>query len=314
MTSEKIEVISVNVSEEKGTIKHPVPEINIASAGIVGDAHAGMPNREVSLLARESADRFEAVIGRKVKNGEFAENITTRGLDLRGVWLLDRMRIGGVELEVTQIGKICHGDNCAIFREVGKCVMPKEGIFCRVITGGTVKPGDTLEYFPKTIRYRIITLSDRASRGEYADRSGPRVREKIEEFMRGRRWRCEIDAAVLPDDAALLEKELRGAREEGCDVVFTTGGTGVGGRDITPETVAAMCTKQIPGIMEHIRAKYGAVNPTALLSRGVAGVMGKSLVFTLPGSVKAVGEYLDEIFKTLEHLLLMLHGLDVHKH
>ena len=291
-----------------------MPEINIESAGIAGDAHAGLPNREISLLAREASDRFEDVIGRKITDGEFAENITTRGIDLRTVWLLDRMRIGRVELEVTQIGKVCHGDNCAIFREVGKCVMPKEGIFCRVLKGGTVRAGDTLEYFPKTVKFKILTLSDRASRGEYADRSGPRVREKIEEFMRGRRWRHEIDAAVLPDDAALLENEIRAACNDDCDVIFTTGGTGVGERDVTPETVAAMCTKQIPGIMEHIRATYGATNPAALLSRGVAGVIDKSLVFTLPGSVKAVGEYLDEIFKTLEHLMLMLHSIDVHKH
>ena len=314
MTSDVIEVISVNVSEEKGTIKHPVPEIVIDNNGIDGDAHSGLHNREISFLAREAADRFEDVIGRKVKNGEFAENITTRGIDLRGVWLLDRMRIGAVELEVTQIGKKCHGGSCAIYREVGKCVMPKEGIFCRILNGGTVKPGDTLEHFPKTLKFKVITLSDRASRGEYEDQSGPRVREKIEEFMGGKRWGCEVNTAVLPDDADLLVKELNAARGDGCDVIFTTGGTGVGERDITPETVAARCDKEIPGIMEHIRVKYGTNNPTALLSRGVAGVMGESLVYTLPGSVKAVAEYLDEIFKSMEHLLLMLHGLDVHQH
>jgi molybdenum cofactor synthesis domain-containing protein len=313
MTPDVIEVISVNISEEKGTIKHPVPEIVIDFKGIDGDAHAGLPNREISFLAREAADRFEDVIGRKVKNGEFAENITTRGIDLRGVWLLDRMRIGAVELEVTQIGKKCHGGSCAIFREVGKCVMPKEGIFCRILKGGIVKPGDTLEYFPKTVKFKVITLSDRASRGEYEDQSGPRVREKTEEFMREKRWGCEVGTVVIPDDAELLVKELNLAREKNFDVIFTTGGTGVGERDITPETVAAQCEKEIPGIMEHIRVKYGAKNPAALLSRGVAGIMGESLVYTLPGSVKAVGEYLDEIFKSLEHLLLMLRGLDVHQ-
>ena len=314
MTPKTIEIISVNVSEEKGTIKQPVPKIDIDATGIVGDAHAGLPNREISLLARESADRFEDVIGRQVKDGEFAENITTRGIDLRKVWLLDRMRIGDVELEVTQIGKKCHGGSCAIFREVGKCVMPKEGIFCRVIKNGMVKAGNVLEYFPKKIKFKVITLSDRASRGEYEDRSGPRVKEKIEEFMRDKKWGLDLGGAVIPDDEQALVKELRAARDEGCDVIFTTGGTGVGTRDITPETVAAECAKQIPGIMEHIRTKYGAQNPSALLSRGIAGVMGESLVFTLPGSEKAVEEYLDEIFKTLEHLLLMLHGLDVHKH
>ena len=117
-----------------------------------------------------------------------------------------------------------------------------------------------------------------------------------------------------PDEPEILIRELSAAREAVCDVIITTGGTGVGARDITPDVVAKECDKLIPGIMEHIRTKYGAQNPSALLSRGVAGVFGRSLVFTLPGSVKAVEEYTGEIFKTLEHLVLMLHGLDVHKH
>jgi len=95
-------------------------------------------------------------------------------------------------------------------------------------------------------------------------------------------------------------------------VIVTTGGTGIGPRDITPEVVTALCQKQIPGIMEHIRAKFGAANPNALLSRSVAGVAGRSQIYALPGSVRAVEEYLGEILKTLEHVLCMLHGLDVH--
>lgn len=314
MTSETAAVVSVNISEEKGTIKLPVPEIEIVHTGIVGDAHEGLPNREISLLARESAERFASEIGRDVAFGEFAENITTRGLNLGEVWLLDRLRIGDVDLEVTQIGKKCHGDNCAIFREVGKCVMPKEGIFCRVLRGGTVKAGDAVEYLPWVLRSRIITLSDRASRGEYADRSGPRINHMLEEFMRDKRWRLDVETGVIPDDPEILKKELHAARDAACDVIITTGGTGVGSRDITPDVVAAECDKLIPGIMEQIRTKYGAENPAALLSRGVAGVLGSGLVFTLPGSVKAVEEYMSEIFKNLEHLILMLHGLDVHKH
>jgi molybdenum cofactor synthesis domain-containing protein len=314
MARDAIEVVSVNISEEKGTVKHPVPEITIVDTGIVADAHAGMPNREVSLLARESAERFSREIGRDVAFGEFAENITTRGLDMREVYLLDRLRIGEVELEVTQIGKKCHGENCAIFREVGRCVMPKEGIFCRVIRGGVVKAGDPLTHTARALRCRIITLSDRASRGEYEDRSGPRVKKLLEEFMRDKRWHLDIETGVIPDDSETLVRELRAAREAACDLMITTGGTGVGPRDITPDVVAKACDKLIPGIMEHIRTKYGADKPAALLSRGVAGVIGRGLVFTLPGSVKAVEEYMVEILKTLEHLVWMLRGLDVHKH
>jgi len=312
MTSEAIHIVSVNISEKKGTVKHPVPKVVLDENGIVGDAHAGTKNRLVSVLAQESVERFAREIGRDIASGEFAENITTSGLDLRDVWLLDRFRIGDVELEVTQIGKKCHGDDCAIFREVGRCVMPKEGIFCRVIHGGPLAAGDAVEYLPKQLRIRIVTLSDRASRGEYKDLSGARVRERVEEFLSGKKWHARIDTAVIPDDAEGLKGELGRLRDEGYDIVFTTGGTGVGPRDITPDVVMRECDKLIPGIMEHIRSKYGAGNPFALLSRSVAGIMGGTVVFTLPGSVKAVEEYTGEILKVLEHLLLMLHAVDVH--
>ncbi|MBN2806642.1 MAG: hypothetical protein JXR22_08275, partial [Prolixibacteraceae bacterium] len=93
---------------------------------------------------------------------------------------------------------------------------------------------------------------------------------------------------------------------------FTTGGTGIGERDITPEVVKAAIDKEIPGIMEHIRTKYGGQKPSALLSRGVAGVIGKMLVFTLPGSPGAIKDYCSEIFRVLDHAYLMLHGIDGH--
>jgi molybdopterin adenylyltransferase len=312
MTSENPVVVSVNISDEKGTIKHPVPAITIDGSGVGGDAHAGTAGREVSLLAEESIERFAREIGRDIGYGEFAENITTRGVDLNAVGLLDRFRINGIELEVTQIGKECHGTTCAIFREVGRCVMPKEGIFCRVLSGGTARAGDTLTYTPKIMECRVITLSDRASRGEYADLSGPLIQERLEAFFGGARWRPHIERSVIPDEPASLLRELRTARDRGCDLIFTTGGTGIGPRDITPDVVAKECDKLIPGIMDFIRVKYGASHPTALLSRGVAGVLGTSLVFTLPGSVRAVDEYMREILKILEHLIAMLHGLPGH--
>jgi len=96
------------------------------------------------------------------------------------------------------------------------------------------------------------------------------------------------------------------------DLIITTGGTGIGPRDITPEVVKPLLTKEIPGIMEQIRVKYGTKNPRALLSRGVAGAMGNTLIYTLPGSVKAVHEYMAEIVKTMEHTFYMLYGIDKH--
>ena len=95
----------------------------------------------------------------------------------------DKLKNDLLELEITQIGKKCHGSNCAIFREVGDCVMPKEGIFARVVKGGILKPGDDLLYVPKTFTAKVITLSDRASRGEYKDLSGPEVSNALKEYF-----------------------------------------------------------------------------------------------------------------------------------
>lgn len=303
-------VVSVNISEKKGTIKMPVPAIELTDIGVKGDAHSGKWHRQVSLLGTESFEKFEGQAGRKLAYGEFAENITTSGIILYQTRPLDRFIIGDTELEVTQIGKHCHGDGCAIYREVGNCVMPKEGIFCRVLKYGTVRAGDKVMYLPRIFRIRVITLSDRASAGEYPDKSGPAAVNILTDFFNSQQWKTEIDRIVIPDDAIELKQVMSDL--DGIDLVFTTGGTGIGPRDITVDVIEPLLHKKIPGIMELIRVKYGAEKPAALLSRGVAGIIGKTLVYTLPGSVKAVEEYLTEINKTLKHSIYMLHGLDLH--
>jgi len=307
-----IEVLAVNISEKKGTVKKTVDEILLFENGVKGDAHSGSWHRQVSMLGQESVAKFEAMANRKINFGEFAENITTKGMELFHAKPFDRFISEDFDLEVTQIGKKCHGDNCAIFREVGNCVMPKEGIFVRVKKGGTMKAGDKLEYIPKVFKARIITLSDRASSGEYEDRSGPRINELLTEYFEKIKWRLEIEHILIPDDPDQLAALLEDAKNKQIDIVFTTGGTGIGPKDFTPEVVKDFLDKEIPGVMEMIRMKYGQEKPNALLSRGVAGVMGESLVYALPGSVKAVNEYMEEICNTLQHLIFMLHALDVH--
>jgi len=158
----------------------------------------------------------------------------------------------------------------------------------------------------------VITLSDRAAAGRYADRSGPRVRELLEAFFTGCSIRPTITSRLLPDDAEQLRREILLAKESGIDVLITTGGTGVGPRDITPETVEPLCDKLIPGIMEQIRMTCGRQNPRARLSRSIAGICGKMQIYTLPGSVRAVEEYMPTILETVEHLVDMLHERDVH--
>ena len=138
-------VVSVNISERKGTLKRPVPQIELKLRhGIVGDAHAGDWHRQISLLAEESVDTMRALSTIPLDAGVFAENINTLGIDLKRLPIGAHLRIGETEVEVTQIGKECHND-CAIKKAVGKCVMPTEGIFAVVVKEGTVRPGDEIE-------------------------------------------------------------------------------------------------------------------------------------------------------------------------
>lgn len=163
---------------------------------------------------------------------------------------------------------------------------------------------------PEIFKVRIITLSDRAHAGVYSDLSGPAVVKYVRYAMSSAGWECEIISTVLPDDPVALHTALTEAPMP--DLIITTGGTGIGPRDFTADVVRPLLTKEIPGVMEQIRVKYGNRNPKALLSRGVAGVAGKTLIYTLPGSVKAVHEYMAEIVKTMEHTFYMLYGIDVH--
>jgi molybdenum cofactor synthesis domain-containing protein len=312
MTYQQLKITHINISREKGTIKQPVEEAVVDGWGIRGDAHAGPWHRQVSLIARGSLERFYHKTGRKVQAGEFAENLTVEGMELKGVKMLDRFFNKEVTLEVTQIGKKCHGDNCAIFREVGKCAMPEEGIFTRVVRGGTVRPGDSLSHQPKTWKGLVITLSDRAHAGRYPDKSGKKIEAGLREFMNQHFPNPEVTRQVLPDEQHQLVNALNKARSEGYDVVFTTGGTGIGSRDIAPETICVLMDKEIPGVMEMVRMKYGGDNPNALLSRSIAATLGRTLVYALPGSSKAVGEYLDVILPTLKHSVLMVNDMDAH--
>jgi molybdenum cofactor synthesis domain-containing protein len=308
----EIKIRSINISTEKGTIKKPVHKAFFSDKGIKEDAHSGSWHRQVSMLAIESIQRFEKVLGRPIEMGEFAENITTEGMEIFKTKPLDRFVGCYTEFEVTQIGKHCHGDGCAIYTQVGKCVMPKEGIFVRVLRQGSLQEGDSLLYHPKEFRCKVITLSDRAYAGEYEDVSGKVIIKMLEEFFEQKERKYKVKYELLPDNKEKLEKSLIEEIKNETDIIITTGGTGIGKRDITIETMKPLLEKEIPGIMEYIRLKYGTEKPNALLSRSIAGVNNNSLLFALPGSAKAVKEYMTEINKSLEHMVYMLHGLDLH--
>lgn len=302
-------VRSINISEKKGTEKREVWSCRITADGLENDAHAGKWHRQVSILGADPIDSFAVSAGIELAPGAFGENIVLDGIDLSKVSVLDRFVIGDAELEVTQIGKKCHGDACSIFKRTGECIMPKVGLFARVKKEGTIHKGQSVELVERKLVLHIITLSDRAFAGEYPDESGPRIEKMVREHFSNLRWHLQIEKSIIPDEPELLRQMLIKNKEDKVDIVITTGGTGIGPRDITPDVVSSLADMIIPGIMDHIRLMYGAYHPAALISRSVAAVMDKTIVFTLPGSVKAVTEYTRELQKNFEHLIYMLHGI-----
>ena len=141
---------AINISPKKGTVKVSVPAARLrVEHGIDGDAHAGKWHRQVSLLPHESIETVRAQLP-DLADGAFAENIVTEGLNLAGVSVGDRIEVGDALLEVTQIGKECH-QGCVIRKVTGDCIMPREGIFCRVLRGGAIEPGTAMDYLPAAV-------------------------------------------------------------------------------------------------------------------------------------------------------------------
>lgn len=300
---------AICISDQKGTQKYRIPEGTfIEDHGIEGDAHAGKWHRQVSLLSAEKIQEFRDK-GVQVEYGAFGENLVVEGCDLRSLPVGTRFAIGEVLLEMTQIGKECH-DHCAIYNVTGDCIMPREGVFAKVLHGGKVREGDTLDVIPaapdRPFTAAVITLSDRAFRKEREDRSGPVIRDIL----------CEngydvAEMILLPDGEALLKRNLiRLADQRQVNVIFTTGGTGFGPRDLTPEATCAVCDRMAPGIAEAMRAESLKITKHAMLSRAAAGIRGATLIINLPGSPKACRENLDVVLPALKHGLGLLRGTD----
>ena len=302
-------VIAVCISEKKGTQKTEVPSVRLVPEwGIEGDAHAGNWHRQVSLLALEKIEAFRAR-GADVDFGAFGENIIAEGFDFRSLPVGTRFRIGDALLELTQIGKECH-THCAIYHQVGDCIMPREGVFTVVLEGGTVKAGETIEMIEaapdRAFTAAWITLSDKGAAGEREDKSGPLIGDILTEAGYN-----VVEGVLIPDEPALLKKELmRLADQRQVNVIFTTGGTGFSKRDRTPEATRDVCDRMTPGIAEAIRAYSMTKTPTAMLSRATAGMRNETLIINLPGSPKAVRECLDFLLHPLEHGLDIMLGRD----
>jgi len=143
-----IKIAAINISEKKGTQKYGVNKARINNLGIIGDAHAGNWHRQISLLGQESILQFSQKNHRPIKPGEFGENIILEGMDFSLIQIADRFKINVVILEVTQIGKTCHGTGCPIYQAAGDCIMPREGVFTRIVQQGIIKTGDPVTFIP----------------------------------------------------------------------------------------------------------------------------------------------------------------------
>ena len=151
----------------------------------------------------------------------------------------------------------------------------------------------------------ILTVSDRASRGEYEDRGGPAIRDYLAEVLSSA-WQAE--ARVISDEQALIESTLRELADAGCSLIVTTGGTGPATRDVTPEATEAVCEKMMPGFGELMRKVSLEKVPTAILSRQTAGILGQSLIVNLPGQPKAIKECLDAVFPAIPYCVDLIGG------
>ncbi len=312
---------AVCVSDRKGTGKTPVSEaVFTPEHGIEGDAHAGTWHRQISLLSGDKVDEFNRS-GAGVKDGDFGENLVVRGIDLRSLPVGTILTIRSpqksaqdgedsgreVVLEMTQIGKACH-TGCAIKQKMGVCIMPVEGVFARVLKGGTVRPGDMMTVTDpdpgRPFTAAVITVSDRSAAGEREDLSGPAAADMLKEAG------FEVlETVIVPDEQEQISAELkRLADQRQISLVVTSGGTGFSLRDRTPEATLDVAERIAPGIAEAMRVKSLQITDKAMLSRGVSVIRGRTLIVNLPGSPKAVKESLGFILGALDHGLGILRG------
>ncbi len=294
-------VIAACISEAKGTQKQNVHKVKlIEDFGIEGDAHAGKWHRQVSLLSWDKIEEFRKR-GAEVEDGAFGENLVVEGIDFSKLPVGTKLKCNDVILQLTQIGKECH-HGCAIFQKMGDCIMPREGVFTKVLKGGIISVGDELEILSNPLRVAIITSSDSGFDGKREDKSGP----VIEGMMLEAGYQV-TEMAILPDEKEMLEAKLRQICDENtADLILTTGGTGFSPRDIMPEATKAVSERDVPGIPEAMRYYSLQITGRAMLTRAAAGIRKRTLIVNMPGSPKAVRECLEYILPHLEHGLEIL--------
>lgn len=300
-------VKAVCISGKRGTLKQNIHKGHfIPHHGIEGDAHAGDWHRQVSLLSYDKVLDFKAK-GANVDHGSFGENLVVEGIDFRSLPVGSILKAGTASLKMTQIGKECHS-HCAIYHQVGDCIMPREGVFAEVIVEGDIAEGDVLTVeLPEVDRpftAAVITVSDKGSKGERVDESGPKAAKMLEEAGYE-----IIETLIVPDEEELIANQLiRLSDARQADLIVTSGGTGFSLRDRTPEATLSVMDRNAPGIAEYMRMKSAEITDRAMLSRAVSVIRGTTLIVNLPGSPKAVEECLGFILNGMDHGIRILRG------
>jgi molybdopterin adenylyltransferase len=300
-------VAFVCVSRRRGVPKRAVPRARLLTDhGIEGDSHAGPWHRQVSLLDAADIEDMRAR-GLALEPGAFGENLGVRDLDLGLLGVGSRLAVGDAELEVTQVGKTCH-TRCAIYVRAGDCIMPRLGLFARVVRGGEVAEGATVEVLAAVgrdaLQFGVVTVSDRCAAGAARDTAGPAVGELLTERLAAHR----AFSAVVPDERDAIAATLADLADRDLALVITVGGTGLAPRDVTPEATRQVISREVPGLAEAMRAASATVTPNAWLSRAVCGVRRRTLIVNLPGSRKAATENLEAILPALPHAVATLRG------
>ena len=299
-------LLHVCISAKKGIAKHDVPSARITvEHGMEGDAHAGGWHRQVSLLTHVDIEAMRAK-GLVLEPGAFGENLVIDGLLTDDLGVGSRLRIGPVLLELTQIGKVCH-TRCAIYYSTGDCIMPRTGLFARVLEGGELVPGASVEIVHRVarsvIQAAIITISED---GTALDTAVPAISVLLRDKLQARiAW-----TQAVPDKVELISQALVDLCDRRVDLVITIGGTGICARDVALESTRNVINRELAGLTKSMRVDSAEEAPNAWLSRAIAGARRETLIVNLSGSLNSALEELDAILPVLPHAVQMLRGED----
>jgi len=303
-------VVAVCSAEVKGPKQAIASGRLVAGRGLEGDAHAGDWHRQLSLLD-EAAIQTMRTRGLQLEPGAFGENLVLAGIELDRLGIGSVLQLGEAELELTQVGKVCHS-RCRIYHQVGDCIMPRAGVFARVLNGGMVEPGALVRVLRAvdraTPQAAVVTVSDSTAWEAAADTSGPAVVRMLE-----KRLGAHIAVTtVVADEEDQLITRLHDLCDRALDLVITTGGTGCAARDRTPEATRQVIEREVPGLAEAMRSASSRITPHAWLQRGICGIRGSTLILNLPGSRKGATENLEAVLPVLGHAVALLRGDTTH--